>query len=401
MSNVFIPQPGCARCDYDNPGALVTCTTCSTVYCTLTESPNDIPCLRLAPGSDPNQFQCLECYHCLGPDQDEPWPHTFHSPRTRFNADSIDKCPEAEHTNCGGLAAHVVFEPDVKSIAVAFAQYLRGIWQGTGRALYVSCYECSNSSREVKICKVQTDQSSWSNEGRYCRVLVFYFASKSGLARDEILKMVARPREYFSVVTSPSTKPWTGFVLFAPGPVPDRKEFLNKLNQAAALDSYSFGRIAIYFTTTASASISLAFDPTILMVRACWGRSLGYYNSIIDGWMRDRSANEIVVFMAERGKLAQVCVYRDFEKHGWSLDVPLALCDCTNVVETIHTPKRWDFVETNHPGAVTTVTLQCSLCEAEKVFPKPDHVQSPNIQFGSYYSTFMADIGPTAGIADV
>ena len=147
-----------------------------------------------------------------------------------------------------------------------------------------------------------------------------------------------------------------------------------------------FRRVVIYATKVPGSQISNAFGPAISSIRACWGRQVEFYGSVIDSVMLDRWASEIMVAMGEKSRDAQLLFRLDLATNGWQSDGALPPCNCTTMGSGAMQPaKRWIFVKTNKPGNATTLTLKCSWCQLMKSWPKPSHMSSPGYNAGEYY----------------
>ena len=154
--------------------------------------------------------------------------------------------------------------------------------------------------------------------------------------------------------------------------------------------SFIFERVALYIVSGAGFPISRSFNPAITMIRQHWGRNLNFPESVVDSWLQDRWARDVVPIIWANGDKPQLFQHFDFARYGWEANAPLPLCQCSSVSgASAWEPKCWSLVKTNRNGPVNTVTLKCSRCETLQSLTKPQHVNAPSIRCGEYYHTIV------------
>jgi hypothetical protein len=153
-----------------------------------------------------------------------------------------------------------------------------------------------------------------------------------------------------------------------------------------------FRRVVCYATLVPDGQIFNAFGPAITSIRACWGRQLECYDSVLEPLMLDRWASNMMVIMGERSRGAQLFFRLNLATNGWQSDAPLPLCNCNGEgIGPMQSAKRWIFVKTNNPGKATTLTLSCSWCKISINLQKPPTMPHPRYVAGEYYRIMLAN----------
>jgi hypothetical protein len=108
--------------------------------------------------------------------------------------------------------------------------------------------------------------------------------------------------------------------------------------------------------------------------------------------MLDRWASNVMAVMGEKTRDTQLFFRLDFATHGWQIEVPLQLCNCSRTKsQNVQPTKRWIFVKTNSPGNATTLTLKCSWCSTQVHLKRPQTMSAPRYSAGEYYHIVMAN----------
>ncbi|KAG8711655.1 hypothetical protein FRC09_020482 [Ceratobasidium sp. 395] len=187
-------------------------------------------------------------------------------------------------------------------------------------------------------------------------------------------------------------------LVFLDRPVLPSGSFVAKFQDAVDDEGCPFKHVVLYSTRDSECSVHEAFGPAVTAVVSCWGKNLPIDNAVVDAWMIDRWAQDIVVTTGQKRKSARLRYCLDFATRGWEPESVLELCECEWRGDPYDKPtKAWESPAADKVGAPTLVSVKCSWCKTENRLDKPPHVPSPTYVAGAWY----CDVGPTpVGTAD-
>ncbi|KAG8694549.1 hypothetical protein FRC09_009773 [Ceratobasidium sp. 395] len=374
---------------------LIKCFECSIAYCHQSGTAGGTACLTLC--TEPYEdFRCRACHAVHFGDTGLEWPslrpgkHQLRSPRTRFRERDYEGCPDRVHTNCVGLAVTIVFETGDQATAELFAQLLRGRWESNGWPLSIVLWNVGGRTigREVRLQKTKkktNERGGSAHKGAYCRTLVVYLASETGLVSTVpnnagLFELIANGKARFPLEME--TSQVHAMLVFMSSSVPTSRSFVTKFQDAVDDEGCPFKHVVLYSTRGPRCPVHEAFGPAVTAIISCWGQSRLIGRSVVSAWTIDRWAQDIVVTIGEKGEPARLRFRLNFAVHGWKTQSRLELCACQS---TGGQPKAWEFVNTDNTGAPTTATIKCTSCEVKQVLVKPSNMPTPLYESGAWF----------------